>query len=80
MSTSLLTLCFFCSSQILMFSQDSMQVSTTVLPKRIYVTQPLGSAEMPTSEGLPDDPVWGLVEWETILLNNAPMKTRHQIK
>lgn len=68
MRKSLLAICFFCYSLNLTFAQDS----TAVLPKRIYVTQALGSDETPIIDGLLNDPAWNKVEWGNDFVEQRP--------
>lgn len=37
--------------------------STTVVPKRIYTTKPIGTEKPPLIDGLLEDAVWNIVEW-----------------
>ncbi|MEX0288878.1 MAG: DUF5916 domain-containing protein [Flavobacteriaceae bacterium] len=55
-------LLIFCAV-ILMHYSLTAQDSTTVIPKKIYTTKALGTANAPVIDGLLDDTSWELVEW-----------------
>ena len=59
MRTNLMTICAVFFAQVFLFGQDS----TTVIPKKIYVTKALGSQKAPVIDGLLDDASWELVGW-----------------
>lgn len=48
-------------------AQDS-----TVVKKRVYTTKPLNGAEVPTINGLIEEPSWDLVEWSGDFIENQP--------
>jgi len=54
------------------FSSAKAQDSTTVVPKRIYTTQPLPPETVPTIDGLLDDAAWDVVEWENDFIESRP--------
>ncbi|MBT8185821.1 MAG: carbohydrate binding family 9 domain-containing protein, partial [Eudoraea sp.] len=55
---------FLCCVVCLMrISTLAAQDSTTVIPKKIYTTKPLGSQKAPVIDGLLNDTSWDLVAW-----------------
>ncbi|MDH7445407.1 DUF5916 domain-containing protein [Aquimarina sp. 2201CG14-23] len=52
---------------LFMNAQDS-----TIVKKRIYTTKPLNESEVPTINGLIDEPAWDLVEWSGDFIENRP--------
>ena len=50
-------------------AQDSTQVE---VPKKIYMTQPLGEEDHPVIDGVLDDAAWNLVEWGDDFIEQRP--------
>ncbi|AXT51451.1 hydrolase [Aquimarina sp. BL5] len=48
-------------------AQDS-----TVVKKRVYTTKPLNGSEVPTINGIIEEPSWDLVEWSGDFIENQP--------
>jgi hypothetical protein len=59
MKANLLAICMCLSAQIFLFSQDS----TSVVPKKIYVTKAIQGQNPPVLDGILDDSIWNMVEW-----------------
>ncbi len=59
MKTNLLAICMCLSAQTFLFSQDS----TSVVPKKIYVTKAIQDQNPPVLDGILDDSIWNIVEW-----------------
>lgn len=77
MRTNLLAICAFFISQLAIMAQAEMAETTVedtsdVVPKRIYMTKPLEAQEPPNVDGLLNDPAWDLVEWTGDYVENQP--------
>jgi hypothetical protein len=48
------------------------QDSSTVVPKRIYITKPLEGQEAPVIDGIPNEAQWDLVAWEGDFIEQRP--------
>ncbi|MFD2588617.1 DUF5916 domain-containing protein [Croceitalea marina] len=57
-----------------LYAQENEQTqdTTEVIPKRIYLTKPLGSEKTPIVDGLLDDNAWNIVEWTSDYIENQP--------
>ncbi len=57
-----------------LYTQENEQTqdTTEVIPKRIYLTKPLGSEKTPIVDGLLDDNAWNIVEWTSDYIENQP--------
>lgn len=48
------------------------QDSTSIIPKRVYLTKPLGIEKAPVVDGFLDDRSWDIVEWTGDFIENRP--------